>query len=172
MVLPVAEAHFFQQLPALCLDLLQDFLLVLLEIRPLLAEKLLGQRDVLQSRVLGEEVKGLEHHAEVEPLFAHLALPLGGGIGGVKDHRTVHRDGALVGLFQKVQAPQQGGLSAAGGADDGQRLALLQIEADILQNPGGTEMLFNVMYFQNCHVGSSLITERRPASFPACLKAR
>ncbi len=53
----------------------------------------------------------------------------------------------LVGGLQKVQAPQQGGLAAAGGADDGQSLALLQVKADVLQHPGRAKVLFNMMYF-------------------------
>ena len=107
----------------------------------------------------GEQVEGLEYQPEVEPLFPHLALPLGGGIGGVEDQIAGHGDGALVRFLQKIQAPQQRGLAGAGGADDGQGLALLQIKADILQHPGGAEVLFDVMYFQNCHT-----------AFPSLLK--
>ena len=126
-------------------------LFVLLEVRLLLGQQLPGQGDVLQRRVLGEQIEGLKHQPEMEPLLPHLALPLGGGIGGVKNQIARHRDGTLLRLLQEIQAPQQGGFAGAGGADDGQGLALLQIKADVLQHPGGAEMLFNVMYFQNCH---------------------
>ena len=64
----------------------------------------------------------------MEPLLPHLALPLGGGIGGVKNQIARHRDGTLLRLLQEIQAPQQGGFAGAGGADDGQGLALLQIK--------------------------------------------
>ncbi|CAN4014488.1 ABC transporter permease, partial [Dysosmobacter welbionis] len=151
VICPLTEAHLRQQLPAVRLDLLQDLLFVLLEVRLLLGQQLPGQGDVLQRRVLGEQIEGLKHQPEVEPLLPHLALPLGGGISGVKNQITRHRDGTLLRLLQEIQAPQQGGFAGAGGADDGQGLALLQIKADVLQHPGGAEMLFNVMYFQNCH---------------------
>ena len=143
---PLGEAHFGQQLPAFGLDLLQNLLFVLLEVGLLLGQQFPGQGHVFQRRVLGKEVEGLKYQAEVEALFPHLALPLGGGIVCVEDDRPAHRDGAAVGLFQKVEAAQQGGLAAARGADDGQGLALFQGEADVLQHPGGAEMFFDVMY--------------------------
>ena len=135
-----------QQLPALGLNFFQDGLLVLLILGQLLAEKFLGQGDIFQRRVLRKEIKGLEHQTKVEALLPHLGLPLGEGIVGVKNHIAVDGNGAVVGGLQKVEAAQQGGLAAARGANDGQGLALLQGEADILQHPGGAEMLFNVFY--------------------------
>ena len=142
---PLRQPHFGQQRTPLRLDLLQDRPLVLLEIGPLLGQKLLGQGDIFQRRVLGKQVEGLEHHAEVEPLFADLALPLGGGVARVKEDLVPDQDPPPVGGLQKVQAAQQRRLSAAGGADDGQGLALLQLEADVLQHPGVAEMLLNVL---------------------------
>ena len=147
VVRAVTQTHLGQQLPALGLDLLQDLLPVGFEVGPFLAEELLGQGDVPQGGVLGEQVEGLEHQAEMEPLFPHLALPLGGGIVGVEQSVPLDDDLPLVGGLQKVQAPQQGGLAAAGGADDGQSLALLQVKADVLQHPGRAKVLFNMMYF-------------------------
>ena len=37
--------------------------------------------------------------------------------------------------------------AAAGGADDGQSLTLLQRESDVLQHTGGAEVFFDVVYF-------------------------
>ena len=83
----------------------------------------------------------------METLAADLTLPLGGRVCGVKQEFVLDGDGALVGGLQEVQAAQKGGLTAAGGADDGQDLALLQGKADVLQDPDGTKMLFNMLCF-------------------------
>ena len=79
-----------------------------------------------------EMAEGLEHQTEVQALFAHLVLPLGGGVGGVPHGLAVHLDDTGVRPLQKVQAAQQGGLAGAGRTDDGQRLALFQGQRDIL----------------------------------------
>ena len=81
----------------------------------------------------------------METLFADLALPLGCGVARVKEDLVPDQDPAPVGGLQKVQAAQQRRLSAAGGADDGQGLPLLQLKADVLQHPGVAEMLLNVL---------------------------
>ena len=99
---PLCQPHFGQQRAPLRLDLLQDRLFVLLEIGPLLSQKLLGQGDIFQRRVLGEQVEGLEHHAKVETLFADLALPLGCGVARVKEDLVPDQDPAPVGGLQKV----------------------------------------------------------------------
>lgn len=75
---PVRQSHLSQQrLPGL-----QNDLLALTA--PLLCEKLGGQGDILQSRVLGKEVEILEHQTEMEPLFSDLALQLCRRVTGVK----------------------------------------------------------------------------------------
>ena len=79
-----------------------------------------------------KQVEVLEHQTEVQAFFAHLALPLGGGVVRVKEHLSPHCNTAPVGLLQEVEAAQEGGLAGAGGADDGQRLALFQGQRDIL----------------------------------------
>ena len=79
-----------------------------------------------------KQVEVLEHQTEVQALFAHLALPLGGGVGGVPHGLAVHLDDTGVRPLQKVQAAQQGGLAGTGRTDDGQRLALFQGQRDIL----------------------------------------
>ena len=97
-------------------------------------QKLPRQHHVFQRGVLGKEVEVLEHEAEVEALFPHLALPLGGGVGGVPHGLAVHPDDAGVGPLEEVEAAQKGRLARAGGADDGQRLALLEGEGDVFQH--------------------------------------
>ena len=154
---PVGQPHPREQLPPPLVNLSKNLPLVLLEVAPLLRQQAHRQGHVLQGGVLGKEVEGLEHQPEVKPLAAHLAVPLGGGVGGVEEWLPVHQDSALIRPLQKVEAAQQGGLAAARRADDGQGLALLQLEADILQHPGGPEVLFDVLYFQNRH-GPGLLT--------------
>ena len=88
----------------------------------------------------------MEHQPEVEPLLADVLLRLGGGVRRVEDDAALYGDGPVVRPLQEVQAAEQGGLAGAGGADDGQGLALLQGEADIAENLGVPEVLFNIPY--------------------------
>ena len=143
---PLLQAHFGEQLQTFLLNLLQNGLFVGLEVGPLPGQQLLGQGHVFQGCILGKQVEGLKHHAEVEAFFANFGIGLAAAVGGVKDDVAPHRDGALIRGLQEVQAPQQGGLAAARGADDGQGLALLQVKADILQHPGGAKVFFQVIY--------------------------
>ena len=65
---------------------------------------------------------------------------------------SVHEDFSLVGGFQEIQTPQQGGFTAAGGTDDGQNLPFFQRKTDTFQNVGVAETFFNIVYLQNCHI--------------------
>ena len=80
MVRPVAQAHLGQQAAGFLFQLIVDLAAVLLVVGPFPGQQLTRQHDVLQRGVLGEQVEVLEHQTEVQPLFAHLALPLGGGV--------------------------------------------------------------------------------------------
>ena len=66
--------------------------------------------------------------------------------GRVKQHLVLYGDGAGVRRFQKVQTPQQRGLAAAGGTDDGKGLPLLQREADVVEDLCVFKMLFQMLY--------------------------
>ena len=92
-----------QQLPALGLDGGVDLLFAGLVVGLLLGQQLLCQHDVLQSGVLREQVEGLEHQPEVQPLAAHFRLPLGGGVGGVKQGLAVDHDLSPVGVSRKFR---------------------------------------------------------------------
>ena len=144
MIRPVSQAHLCEQLPAGLLD-------GGLCLAGLLAHQLPCQCHVLQGRILGEQIEILKHQTEVEPLGADVLFIGGLAVGGVEDLAAGHGDGAAVGLFQKVQAAQQRGFSAAGSADDGQGLALFQRKADVVEHSGGAEVLFQMGNFQNCH---------------------
>ena len=87
----------------------------------------------------------LENHAHLLPvdinvhlgrlghlaLFDHVLLFLGQVAG---DLIALKVDFSAFRLFQQIQAPQEGALAAAGGADDGDDLALFNGLADAFQN--------------------------------------
>ncbi len=90
------------------------------------------QADVLRDRHVGVERVALEHHGEVAALGRQranvpLADPHLAGIGG----------------FQPRQDPQQRGLAATGGAEDGNELALLRLQRDAAQHRRGAEALLD-----------------------------
>ena len=143
-VQPVLEAHLGQKPRRLLPDPGENRLLVGLVVRPLPGQQGAGQHDVLQGGVLGKEVEALEYQAEVEALAADLSLALDGGVGSVKEELVPHGNAPAVGALQEVEAPEQGGLAAARGADDGQGLALVQGEADVPEDLHPAEALFNV----------------------------
>ena len=58
-----------------------------------------------------------------------------------------------VGVLQQVQAPQQGGLAGAGGADDGHHLALVDVQIAVIQ---GLDRAVIVLLVISCR------TEMRP----------
>jgi hypothetical protein len=159
MVRPVLQTHLGKQLPARPLDLGAALA------APLGSHQLPGQHDVLQRRVLGKKIEGLEHQPEVKALAADLPLQLGGGVGGVEEGLALHAYGAAVGPLQKVEAAEQGGLAAAGGADDGQGLALFQGEADVLQDGGLLKTLAEIPDFQYRHFWPLLTRGNSSASF-------
>ena len=145
---PLRQAHLGQQVTGLCFQLDVDGLFVGLVVGLLFCQKLPRQHHVFQRGVLGEEVEVLEHEAEVEALFPHLALPLGGGVGGVPHGLAVHFDDAGVGTLKEVQAAQQRRLARAGRADDRQRLALFQCERDVPENFRLAEILPDARGFE------------------------
>ena len=65
--------------------------------------------------------------------------------GRIQQGLSPQGNDTAVGALQKVQAPQQGGFAAAGGADDGQRFTLWQLEAHIPQHPGAAEGFLQVL---------------------------
>ena len=125
---PGRKAHLGQKFLCLLFQLGMDGLFVGLVVRALLRQQFTRQHYVLQGGVLREEVEVLKYQTKVQPLFADLAFPLGGGVGSIPHGLAVHLDDAGVRPFQKVQAAQQGGLTGAGRADDRQRFALFQRE--------------------------------------------
>ena len=135
----VRKAHLVQQLHSGGTD-------GFLTLTAVLGHQLPGEGHVFQSRILGKKVKGLEHHAEVEPVFPDLFFGAARVMVGVKQHLVLYGDGAGVRRFQKIQTPQQRGFAAAGGANDGKGLSLLQREADVIEDLCVFKMLFQMLY--------------------------
>ena len=80
--------------------------------------------DVLHHRA-GEQVGVLEHHGDVPTQIA---------LGHVHDVNAVDGDPAGINVVEPVQQVGDGGLARAGGAHEGDLLARLGIQADVLQH--------------------------------------
>ena len=86
-----------------------------------------GERDVLQDGQVGEEVEGLEDHAE--------AAADGDGVDRrVRDDLAVDQHVAVVDLLQQVDAAQERRLARAGRADERDGAVLLHREVDAPQH--------------------------------------
>ena len=99
-----------------------------------------------------EQVEILEHHAHAPALggdasFAHrsevAAVPL------VSQQVTVEIDGAAVDLLELVDAADEGGLAGPGRTDDDHDLALVDVEADLVEGDVGPEHLPHLMDLQD-----------------------
>ena len=100
---PFSQAHLQKKRLGLLLNLLVNLFFPGLVVRLLLCQELSCQHHIAQGRVLGKEIEGLEHQAEVEALPADLRLLLGLADACVKKRLTVHPDDAGIRLFQKIQ---------------------------------------------------------------------
>ena len=100
-------------------------------------EQLRGQAEVLLDGQVGEEVEVLEHHAH---LLAH-------GIDvGIIHLDAPKLDGAAGGDLQPVQAAQEGRLAAAGGADQADHVAAVDVDINTLQHVQGGGGLFCALF--------------------------
>ena len=87
-----------------------------------------------------EQDEGLKHHAHMRAVFRRVDAP-------ARHIGAVVEDLAAAGGFQQVDAPQQGGFTGAGSADDGNHVALLDSKVNIPQNLMGAEGLAEVADF-------------------------
>ena len=94
---------------------------------------------------MGEKVELLEYHAHTQQELGALLGRGGDQIGAVID------DAAAGGLFQQVQTPQEGGLAAAGGANDGHHLTGLDLNIYALENLVLAEGLSQALYADHAH---------------------
>ena len=105
-VCPVFQAYALEKLHCLGLCLLLAHLLDLHR----------GQRHVLEHGLVREEIEMLEHHAHLSAVLVDVLL----GLGYV---RAVEDDFSRCGDLKQVQASEEGGFSASGGADDGRDIS-------------------------------------------------
>ena len=85
------------------------------------------------------------HHAHTQQELGALLGRSGDQIGAVID------DAAAGGLFQQVQAPQEGGLAAAGGANDGHHLTGLDLNIYALEDLVLAEGLSQALNADHAH---------------------
>ena len=94
-----------------------------------------------------EQVEVLKHQTETRPAAVQFRL---GGIGPVVHCiLSVIEDVAAVCRLQEGRAAQQGRLSGSGGADDGDDVAALHREGDILQHGMVAEGLLKIADFED-----------------------
>ena len=109
-------------------DLPQKIQRVLLRLLFLEALQLRGcQRQVPHDIHMREQVELLEHHTHSLTVLVDVRLR-------IADVDSVKNDLAAGGLLEPVQAAEEGGFSGAGGADDADHIALLDIDRNVLQN--------------------------------------
>ena len=84
------------------------------------------QGDVLEDRLVGEEIEGLEHHSDVGTQCRELLALLGQGL-------TVDADVARGDRLESVDRAAQGGLARSGGTDEKDDLPLVDREVDVAE---------------------------------------
>ena len=116
-----------------------------------------GEGDVFEDAEVGEEVEALEDHAEIA---ADLAEGGGAGVGrglGVKAEAVDGDEAGLEGI-EAVQAAEEGGFAAAGGADNDGDLAAIDGEGEGPQDFEGAVTLRDLFSLNHGHL-------RLPPSF-------
>jgi hypothetical protein len=97
-----------------------------------------AERDVLEDRLVGEEVERLEHHADVGAQLSE-RLALGG------QRLAVDQDPAVVDRLEPVDGAAEGRLAGAGRPDDDDDLLRGDLEVDVLQHVQVTEPLVDTL---------------------------
>ena len=92
------------------------------------SHQLQREADVVQRRALIQQIKALENHGDFTPLKPQLLLLQTHQVAAVKQHPTLLRP------FQQIDAAHQRGLTGTGQADDAEDIALLHLQAYILQS--------------------------------------
>ncbi len=88
---------------------------------------------------MGEEVEGLEHHADVRARLGEL-----GSLG--RELLALDRDRPRGDGLESVDRPAQGRLARTGGSDDDDDLALVDVEVDVLQRMEVSVVLLDVRH--------------------------
>jgi hypothetical protein len=99
-----------------------------------------AEGDVLEDRLVREEVERLEDHADIGPELRELLAVLGKRL-------AVDADRAAVDRLEPVDGAAQRGLAAARRTDHDHDLAAMDREIDVLQNVQFTEVLVDVLEY-------------------------
>ena len=144
----VPQPDAAQKLLALLLDGGIYLSLIRAVVRAAFRLQLRREGDIVQRRILREEIEALEHKPEVQPIAAYLVLGelmlLQGGI----QHIPADGDNAGVRHFEEIHAPQQRRLAAAGRSYHGQRLPALHGKAYALEHLKLVKALAQILNFQ------------------------
>src|SRR5581483_11268811 len=104
--------------------------------------------DVLERRLVREEVEALEDHPDLRPLPGDALLRVLDelvALLAVADQLAVHGDPAPVHLLEVVDAADERRLAGPGRADDADGLALPDVEGDALQHLEPAEALVHLL---------------------------
>src|SRR5690606_12495151 len=126
--------------------------------------------DVVEDGHVGPQIEALENKAHPRPQSIDLGV-IGGNqraiaTGVELELLTGDQDLALLGIFQQVDAAQQGAFPGAGGAEDGNDVAIPGQQVDALENLKIAIALVQVAHFESrgCHVKLSNLKQCRKAS--------
>ena len=100
-----------------------------------------AQGHILQHGLVQKQVVVLEDKGGLPAQPRHV----GAGGGTQVEFLAVENQPALIGALEKVQAAQEGGLSAAAGTEDGHHVALLHAQVDAAQHLDAVEALVNIL---------------------------
>ena len=106
-----------------------------------------GERHVLQRRVVREQVELLEHHRRTGTNITHLRVS---ELLAVIHLRVINGERAGLRGFQQVQAAQQSGLTATGGAQNHRGLTVGDVQANVLEHLRLTEALRQGINAKHC----------------------
>ena len=99
---------------------------------------------VLQSGPVAEQVVVLEHEGGLFPQPRHVLFADARQVESL----AVQRQRAAVGPFQKIDAPQQGGLAGTAGAQDGHHVAFVHLQVHALEHVLPVKRFADVFCFQ------------------------
>ena len=123
------------------------------------------QRDVLQNRLVREQVERLEHHADVGAQLRQLAALVG-------QHLTVDRDGAGVDGLEPIDGAAQRRLARSRRPEHHDHLTAVDVEVDVLEHVQAAEVLVDRLASRSsarrCGVGSLVAVASDPSVSMRC----
>ena len=102
-------------------------------------DPLLRDREVAQHGQVREQVERLEHHPDAGPDLVDVDVRVG-------DLDALDEDLPRRRGLEQVHAAQQRGLAGAGGPDDADHLAVVDVEVDALEHLVGAEVLVQLLH--------------------------